>query len=728
MAIERQRVSAGALLAVIVALAAAGAALADASPTGSPGVDVVLVAVVAGAVTLAAASAPWWASAGAAGIGATVALEPVVWVLGTLGFVGGLAVGVRGDRPELRAVVGGIAVNALIRSELGGFFGLSSLIGIATCSALFLVGVWNRPHDVRRVAILGLGAVAGLAIVAIAAGGLSAMAARSDVATAASRSEEAIDALNDGDYVAAADLFDEAADSYAGVHDALGGTLAAPAAVIPGISQNLRAGRDLAETASSATAEAADALRQADLSNVRFVDGRIDLDTVRGLEEPVLRLQVVLEELSQVVTEVDSPWLVGPLRAQLAELDADLADNEARLADVIEAVRVAPAMLGGDGPRRYLILFTTPAEARGLGGFVGNFAEVRAFDGRIVVSEFAGRSELEDHLAQTAAFCIECPAELLDRYGRFGFDSGPDGAVEPRVWSNITMPAHFPYVAEAAAILYPQSGGAPIDGVIVMDPYVIEALMGFTGPIEIPELDRVVRPDEAAEFILGDQYLELDDGGGSDDRIDALQSLGEGVVTALLTSSLPDPPDLARELAPMVEERRLLMWAVDDREREFLDRVGALGALPELGPDGGFSVSVTNGGASKIDVFLDRAVDVAVGVADDGTRRLTARVVLTNNAPSSGLPDDVIGNAVGLPTGTSRLFVTFYGPRLLEAAFLDRSPLPLERSAEAGWSAYGDNVDLGPGQSVEYVLEFRLEPAPGVPGPPVEFVQPLADR
>ena len=45
-----------------------------------------------------------------------------------------------------------------------------------------------------------------------------------------------------------------------------------------------------------------------------------------------------------------------------------------------------------------------------------------------------------------------------------------------------------------------------------------------------------------------------------------------------------------------------------------------LGALPELGPDGGFSVIVANGGQSKIDAFLERTTDVRIETAPDGSQ------------------------------------------------------------------------------------------------------------
>ena len=153
-----------------------------------------------------------------------------------------------------------------------------------------------------------------------------------------------------------------------------------------------------------------------------------------------------------------------------------------------------------------------------------------------------------------------------------------------------------------------------------------------------------------------------------------------------------------------------------------------LGALPQLGPEGGFSVVAANAGESKIDVFLEREVEVRSETEADGTQRLVAEVTLTNNAPPAGLPDYVIGNSVGLPTGSSMLLVTFYGPPALEVALENGEELALAPLTEAGWIAYGTDVVLGPGESVSYRLEFALPPGVAADTFPIEWFQPLAAR
>ena len=95
------------------------------------GIDVQFLVAAVGFVTWASASAPWWAGAAACGVGASIAFDPVVVAVGVVGFVLGLRIGVRRrDQSVMRALVGAIALNVLIRSELDGFLGLSAVVGV----------------------------------------------------------------------------------------------------------------------------------------------------------------------------------------------------------------------------------------------------------------------------------------------------------------------------------------------------------------------------------------------------------------------------------------------------------------------------------------------------------------------------------------------------------------------------------------------------------------------
>ena len=73
-------------------------------------------------------------------------------------------------------------------------------------------------------------------------------------------------------------------------------------------------------------------------------------------------------------------------------------DQTTELTSLLEntalAARLAPTMLGADGPRNYFIGFQTNAEARGTGGLLGGYGIVRVDDGAARVDTLGRNSEL----------------------------------------------------------------------------------------------------------------------------------------------------------------------------------------------------------------------------------------------------------------------------------------------------------------------------------------------
>ena len=75
-----------------------------------------------------------------------------------------------------------------------------------------------------------------------------------------------------------------------------------------------------------------------------------------------------LDRMAAVSADADSPWLVAPVADQLHSLRDKIAHNAPKVDNAVAAVALAPRMLGAEGPAKYLVLFTTPAEARGSAG------------------------------------------------------------------------------------------------------------------------------------------------------------------------------------------------------------------------------------------------------------------------------------------------------------------------------------------------------------------------
>jgi hypothetical protein len=308
-------------------------------------------------------------------------------------------------------------------------------------------------------------------------------------------------------------------------------------------------------------------------------------------------------------------------------------------------------------------------------------------------------------------------------YGDFGLAAGVGGTVGDEVWKNITMPAHFPHVAGAAQVLFDAAGKGRVDGVAVMDPYVMRRFLRYTGPVVADGIAGDVTAEGILPFVLFEQYLAE----SNEQRIDALDGVGRAVIGALLDGSLPDPVTLATDLWPLVTERRLLVWTDDAAAHSALATIGLDGGLPAIDPanDVAFGVSVNNAGANKIDAFLD--VDVALDIDDSSSeRRLLVEVTLTNTAPPGGLPNYVIGNPFGLPLGTNRYFLSFYSAVLPTSISRDDVAIGVGPATEAGWVVSRRFDHLLAGERTVYRLEFDMPPTfTGSIGDVVTFTQSL---
>ena len=123
-------------------------------------------------------------------------------------------------------------------------------------------------------------------------------------------------------------------------------------------------------------------------------------------------------------------------------------------------------------------------------------------------------------------------------------------------------------------------------------------------------------------------------------------------VERVLGGSLPAPTELVDTFGDLARQGRLVGWSADPAEQELFERIGMSGGLPELAGGDGVAVVVNNAAANKIDVYLERSiryratVDLATGETTG-----TLEVTLTNTAPADGLPQVVLGNAVGEPPG-----------------------------------------------------------------------------
>lgn len=710
---------------VVVVAAFLAAVFADGAPTGLAGPDAFWRGVLAAVVVLAASAARPWAlvwltgavAATAAAGGSTILLGVAVLLVA--------GAGVHLLRPEpiplLPTVVGAVSALCLLDLPTVGPDGLTAAIVVLAVAPLVVSG-WRwcstRTWRIVRRTVVGAAMLGGIGLVVFVVS--AAMAWRAG-GRAVGESTAWIAAAKGGDQAGAVTHLREAADAFDEGTRSVSASWTTPARVLPGLGRYLDAVATVSSAGSELTLASKAATESASIDNLRPRQGKFDLAVMQRAKGPLADTVATARRVAPQVAGIDDTWLIAPVRDRIAEFSTkvDQAIEEGDVA--LAALDVAPSLLGGQGTRHYFVLFTTPSESRELGGFLGNFGELTVTDGKIELSRTgrtnvlnAGLTEAEvlaKLAAQGGGRIAEAPRspELAPDLtpGQFPerfvtYDPG-------RFWNNITGTPDLPTVGRAVAELYPQSGGErPIDGVIYIDPFALQALLQLTGPITVEGLEAPLDSTNAANFLLRDQYLTIGDVG---ERADLLERVSRETFDRLTKGDLAGPRTFADALGPMVAQRHLAFWSLRPADQPFLDRVGISGRFPSASPDL-VAVTQSNDNPGKADALWHREVryEAAYDVAT-GRTVSELRVMLHNDIPGdpvelAKLPDYVAGNLRGLPRGTNRTFLSAYTPLNLDSLTVGGAVTPTESYNEFGVRRFGAFIEVPAGATVEVV--FRL--------------------
>lgn len=596
-------------------------------------------------------------------------------------------------RRWMGALVGLAVVMVLARLGTGPFHGSTTLLAALAVVPITVSALRRLPEGRIRTITAVVTTTAAAATLATIIFGIAAVLSLGDVTTAVDEATDGLDLASDGDQDGAAEALGRAEDAFASARGRVGGVWSAPARLVPIVGQHVKAVQVATSEGVSLTATAAEAATTVDIDEIRIQNGTLDLDLLDRLAPVLSRAEASIRRARDRLIDAENPWIVPPIAERLTELSTELDDALPAAETAALAVRELPALLGRDDPAHWLVLSTTPAEARGFNGLVGNYLVVEAREGRVEIVA-AGRNEELNALLVEADARIDEPSQYVDRWGGFEVE---------RLFQDVTLEPDFPSVARVAADLYEQATGLSIEGVAVADPYAIAAVLEVTGPVNAG--GRRLSSSNVADFLLVEQYAAFD---SETARVLALAELIANTFVAFTSGDLPGPRALAAAIGPVVEEDRLsVWWRAGGTAADLTEVTGLDGSFPE--PDGHDLIGVVhqNAGQNKIDVYLERTLDYEV-VVDDGDARATATVTFTNTAPSSGLPDAVIANNdQGFPLGTNVSLVHLHTALDLVSLTVDGEETPASRRAAFGAEAIGATILIPPGESVVLVYELR---------------------
>lgn len=534
--------------------------------------------------------------------------------------------------------------------------------------------------------------------------------ARDLLVEAAAKTETLRAAVVRGDLPGARSVAGTLASDAQRAHALTGGPVWALASAVPG-GEPVRSVRGITASVDELAGVALPALVEAgtvlDPASLRQPDGSLDLARLTSTRPQLSR---AVAAVSSATARVDAlprrTWLPAVDQAR-TDLAAQLTDLGAQVRSADLAVRIAPAMLGQDGPKRYFVTFQNESEARGTGGLPGAFAIMEADRGKVSFTQF-GSDAMLSGVSADVSFGPE-------------YDQLYAGAGTTTMYGNSNLSPHFPYAAQIWASMWRKRSGERVDGALALDPTALSYLLAVRGPVTLPD-GTVVSADNVVALTQSTAYARF----GNDGEGRKAFLLG---LAAVVSKHVLDPggstTDLVRALAKAAGERRLLVWSADPAVQSELEQTPLSGAIPKT-PAPYVGLSIVNDGGNKLDYYLGRHLTWQRRGCGP-TRQVTVSVTLTNDAPT-GLPAYVTGrsdmHSYPVQPGDNRLEVSYLATTgaLMTGVRVDGQPTTSRIGSQLGHPLYTVNLELPRGTSRTVVLSLT-EPAGA--GAPVVLRQPL---
>lgn len=462
-------------------------------------------------------------------------------------------------------------------------------------------------------------------------------------------------------------------------------------------------------TVSSVTASIADTVLEPlsesaagiSVDSLRLVDGAIDLSAFTALQQPAAVAAAGLEEAVVQLSAIDRVPLVRPVREGIEDATTQVSSAADDTGALDRTTALLPGMLGGSGPRTWLMLFQNPAELRSLGGMPGATAIIAAEGGHVelVGQGTAGIPRFEDPV-------LPLDPEIQAIFGE-----------RPAVWfSGTTILPDFATAAPLAREMWKRAHGTIADGVIALDPIALSYMLEATGPIVLPT-GQTLTSENAVSFLLNQVYLDYPD----PDVQNAVFASAAAAVFDALAAGRADPIQLVSALAKAGDERRLLLWSSDPAEQALLAETTLSGPLPTTDAEtAAFGVYLNDGTGSKLGYYLDVEPTLTwpdCAAADGASRRVTLTITMRNNAPldaATSLPDDIAGGEYGVPAGILRVVGYVYLPVGSSLVSADATLAPgFGGGTQGGYRVLSFPADVAPGETSTVTVTVDLgDPVP----------------
>ncbi|MFZ2975880.1 MAG: DUF4012 domain-containing protein [Candidatus Moraniibacteriota bacterium] len=336
------------------------------------------------------------------------------------------------------------------------------------------------------------------------------------------------------------------------------------------------------------------------------------LEIFKDNEAKLKQISVLLSEAEDYLEDVNLDDIPKENREDFLKAKRQLPVMNNILAKFLDGERIFSDILGGNGPRKYLFLFQNNQEMRATGGFVGSYALLDIFNGRVrnffIDGIFNPDGQLREKIVPPAPIQKISAAWSLHDSNWF-----PD----------------FPMSAEKASFFYEKTGGSTVDGVITMTPTVMQKMLEITGPIEMPEYGVTVDKDNFVEKIQYEVEVDYDKELNQPKKI--LSDLAPKILDKIFNSdNFSDFSKTANVLLESLNEKQILIYSKNFEIEKVLSENGWSGEILNT-PKDYLSVINSNINGFKTDGVISESIIHQANIEPDGTIIDTVTITRKHN-------------------------------------------------------------------------------------------------
>ncbi len=323
-------------------------------------------------------------------------------------------------------------------------------------------------------------------------------------------------------------------------------------------------------------------------------------ERAESIREPVKAGMESIRKMNLALFRIDESKIPQEFRTDWREIRLLARRAEQDIAKLSQVSDILLEVLGHFEKKRYLLAFQNNTEIRPTGGFIGSFAIMDVYKGRIVNLEVPGGGTYD--LKGSLMVNLIPPQPLRAVNSRWEAQDAnwfPD----------------WPASAEKFAWFYSKSGGSTADGVIALDLFLFKDILNLVGPVEINEYSMTLSADNFLDRVQNYVEFEYDKKENKPKKI--IGDLAAKALIKIFDLSPREYLDLASILDKSLAGKNLMIYLKEPRLQKKIKDLGWSGEILDSQKDY-LMVAHANLGGEKTDGVIAQSAELITRITDNG--------------------------------------------------------------------------------------------------------------